>query len=98
MLSESAKLELSASNKAGYGLLEATAMIKATLAQKDTVLMRDQEEINQTLEVVFDSTGTTTIQWVDLIMRGRTAYRFNGTVKNLEFEVLYSSELTVIRK
>ncbi len=98
VLSESAKLELSTSVRMGFGLLEATAGIKATLAQKDTVLMRDTEEINQSVEVVFDSNGTTTLQWVDYIKRGKAQYKIFGKTKELEFEVLYSSELTIVKK
>jgi hypothetical protein len=98
VFSESAKLELSAGLSVGNGLVEVSAKIKETLSTKDTVLMRDKEIIDQSVEVIFDSRGTATIQWVDFIRKGKATYRINGRVKELEFEVPYSSELTVIKE
>ena len=97
VLSESAKLELSIAASVGFGLVEATAKIKSTLSQKDTVLMRDGEETNQSVEVLFGNTGSATLLWVDYFKKGKAQYKSFGKIKGLEFEVLCSSELTVLR-
>ncbi len=78
--------------------MEATTKIRGLLAQKDTVLMHDKEELQRSVEIAFDGTGSATIQWIDCIKKGRAVYTFNGKRKELEFEVPYSSELTIIRK
>ena len=96
-LSESAKTELTLGAKVGYGLVEVSASIKATLARKDTVMMRDKEEITQSIEGTVGSSGTATLVWVDYVKKGKAKYKFNGVVKDLEFEVVYSSELTVLK-
>jgi len=97
VLSESAKLEASASASVGFGLVDVTAGIKQTLSKKDTVLLRDKEEVTRSVEVVLNNSGTATIQWVDLIKKGKALYKYNGKTKELEFEVLDSSELTILK-
>jgi len=97
-LSETAKVEVSATAKLGFGPLEASAQIRASLSQKDTVLLRDKEEFEQSLEVVVGTSGAVTLVWVDHIKKGRAAYKYNGRSKEIEFEIPYSTELTILRE
>lgn len=96
--SESAKTSITASASVGWGILELGTKIKSTAATKDTVLIQDKEEITQAIEVVLDESGMAEVEWIDKLKKGRATYRAHGKLKSVEFEVLYSSELTVVRR
>ena len=59
--------------------------------------MRDKEEITQSVEVVIGSSGTATLQWIDCVKKGRAQYKFAGKSKQIEYEIVYSSELTIAK-
>jgi hypothetical protein len=96
-ISETAQLDLSVGVKRNFGLVELKAGIRSSLAKSNSVLLRDKEEISQSVEVVFDYRGTATLVWIDNTRKGNASYKFNGHPKTIEFEVVYSSELTISR-